>query len=67
MMRNRPTCTSIIVESEKHQRALGSFYRENYLHNVAMGWPTAEENAARRLPHRPALARTFRPIRRLPH
>jgi len=27
--------------------SLRSFYHANYLHNVAMGWPTAEENTAR--------------------
>jgi hypothetical protein len=37
----------ITIQSEAHQRALGAFYHANYLHNVANGWPTAEENAAR--------------------
>jgi len=37
----------VIVESEKHQRALGAFYRANYERNVRNGWPTAEANAAR--------------------
>jgi len=58
----RQPCTSIIVESEKHQRALGAFYRANYLHNVARGWPTAEENAARAA-RRAAQRRALSPAR----